>query len=377
MNQLLKIEGGSAAFPDGPPAWPVAGDAIFKSVNDALISGQWGLYEGELLEQTHSALQKMWGLSHCLLCSSGTVAVELALRAAGVKADDEVILAAYDFPGNFRAIEAIGARPVLIDVLPGRWTIDARHLKMATSDKTRAVIVSHLHGETADIESLVAIAHDAKIQVIEDVCQSPGAMLNGRMLGTFGDVVTLSFGGSKLLSAGRGGAVLCDDESLLQRARIFAHRGNDAFPFSQIQAALLLPQLSQLESFNQRRLSAVQRITAALSETKWLQSLEVGSLPAGNIPAFYKLPIRLKQNAPYERAAYLDVVAQEGIMLAEGFRGFVKRSSRRCRKVGDLKHSRSAAAMTMLLHHPILLSSNSDIDRLIEALGRAERYVIG
>ena len=377
MNQLLKIEGGSAAFPDGPPAWPVASDAIVASINDALESGQWGLYDGELLQQTHAALQTMWGLGYSLLCSSGTVAVELALRAAGVKAHDEVILAAYDFPGNFRAIEAIGARPVLVDVLPDRWTMDGQQLKAALSPKTRAVLVSHLHGETADIESIVAIANDAQVPVVEDVCQSPGATLNGRMLGTLGDVAALSFGGSKLLSAGRGGAVLCNDESMLQRARIFAHRGNDAFPFSQIQAALLLPQLAQLEDLNQRRLSAAARITAALAEAKWLQSLDESSLCETGMPAFYKVPIRIKEGAPFDRASFLAVVEQEGIMLAEGFRGFAKRSARRCRSVGDLKHSRSAAAQTMLLHHPILLSSDSDIDRLIETLGRAERYVIG
>jgi hypothetical protein len=135
LNQLLKIEGGIAAFPAGPPAWPVADDAIVTSINNALTSGQWGLYEGELLQQVHAALRSMWGLEHSLLCSSGTVAVELALRAAGVKAGDEVILAAYDFPGNFRAIEAVGARPVLVDVLPGRWTIDARHVEAAFPPK--------------------------------------------------------------------------------------------------------------------------------------------------------------------------------------------------------------------------------------------------
>ena len=377
MNQLLKIEGGSAAFPDGPPKWPVASDDIVASVNEALASGQWGLYEGELLDQTHAALQKMWGLGYCLLCSSGTVAVELALRAAGVKAQDEVILAAYDFPGNFRAIEAIGARPVLVDVLADRWTMDGQQLKAALAPETRAVLVSHLHGETADIESIVAIAKDADVPVVEDVCQAPGAMLNGRMLGTFGDVVALSFGGSKLLSAGRGGAVLCNDESMLQRARIFAHRGNDAFPFSQIQAALLLPQLAQLDDLNQRRLTAARRITAALAESKWLQSLDGSKLCESGMPAFYKVPIRIKEGAPFDRASFLSVVQPEGIMLAEGFRGFTKRSARRCRSVGDLKHSRSAAAQTMLLHHPILLSSDSDIDRLIETLGRAERYVIG
>ena len=95
------------------------------------------------------------------------------------------------------------------------------------------------------------------------------------------------------------------------------------------------------------------------------------------MPAFYKVPMRVKEGAPFDRASFLAVVEPEGIMLAEGFRGFAKRSARRCRSVGDLKHSRSAAAQTMLLHHPILLSGDADIERLIETLGRAERYVIG
>jgi len=95
------------------------------------------------------------------------------------------------------------------------------------------------------------------------------------------------------------------------------------------------------------------------------------------MPAFYKVPISIKEGAPFDRSAFLSVVEQEGIMLAEGFRGFARRSARRCRSVGGLEHSRSAAEQTMLLHHPILLSSGSDIDRLIETLGRAERYVIG
>ena len=377
LNQLLKVEGGSPTFPEGPPPWPVANPAINASVNEALASGQWGLYEGKLLEQTHAALQAMWGLSYSQLCCSGTVAVELALRACGVKAGDEVILAAYDFPGNFRAIEAIGARPVLVDVLPGRWTMDPQQAAAARSSETRAVVVSHLHGETAEVESIVSWAKESQVHVVEDLCQSPGATRNGKMLGTFGDVVALSFGGSKPLSAGRGGAVLSDDETMLQRATIFANRGNDAFPFSQIQAALLLPQLAQLEDLNRRRLVAARKIVSALTETNWLRSLDESSLAAGMMPAFYKVPIRVEEGAPFDRESFLTVVQAEGIALAEGFRGFAKRSARRCRSVGDLVHSRAAAARTMVLHHPILLSNDADIQRLIETLGRAEKYLLG
>lgn len=366
-------------------------------MRDAISSGQWGLYEGPLLRETHRRLQELWGLSESLLCSSGTIAVELALRGCGVKPGDEVILSGYDFPGNFRAIESAGATPVIVDVVAGGWTMDPEQVSAAISDQTRAILVSHLHGETAAIQQIARVVHSAsrsregtgaanKISIVEDLCQSPGAKLGGQMLGTFGDVTTLSFGGSKLLSAGRGGAVLLDSAEIIQRIRVFAHRGNDAFPFSQIQAALLLPQLDQLEALNQRRAGAAERVAAAVNGMKYLSALPAASFEQSqnqaqnqsnefwNLPALYKMPILIGEEAPFRRADFLSAIQPEGIAIAEGFRGFAKRSKRRCRSIGDLPNSIAAAERTMVLHHPILLSEPEVIDRLVETIARVEAY---
>ena len=96
--------------------WPVADDQIRESIIASIDDGDWGAYHGRYTSQLSDQLQQWLSIDHALLCCSGTVAVELALRGVGVSAGDEVVLAAYDFPGNFRAIEAIGATPVLIDV---------------------------------------------------------------------------------------------------------------------------------------------------------------------------------------------------------------------------------------------------------------------
>ena len=379
MNQSrLAIDGGQPAFPDGPPVWPVADDRVRHSVLEALDSGEWGRYEGQLSLDLHSELQSRFQLSHSLLCSSGTISVELALRGVGVKAGDEVILSAYDFPGNFRSIEAVGAVPVLVDVVAGGWVIDPEQIPAAVSEKTVAVVVSHLHGQIADLETIQAIrahtkSHDLKI--VEDVCQSPGAQYAGELLGTFGDVATFSFGGSKLLSAGRGGAVLSNEEAIIQRAKIFAHRGNDAFPLSQIQAALLLPQLDQLHARNQQRHRTAKRIVDAIKPLDGLTSLsleEVGETIGG----FYKLPIMIDAGASFDRAKFLAVIQAEGVAMDIGFRGFAKRSKRRCRHVGSLEHSTNAAANTMLLHHPILLGDEDHVQRLIDTIKRCHAFCL-
>ena len=376
MNQpTLAIQGGAPIFPAGPPKWPVVDDAIRKSIDDALESGQWGIYDGDFTDQLHRGLQTEFQLSNSLLCSSGTISVELALRGVGVKAGDEVIVSAYDFPGNFRSIEAVGAVPVLVDVVADGWVMDQEKVAAAISEKTSALIASHLHGQSAEVEAIAKIVRPRGIRIVEDVCQSPGGRHRGQMLGQQGDVASFSFGGSKLLTAGRGGAVLSNDEATIQRAKIFAHRGNDAFPLSQIQAALLLPQLKELRFRNQRRSRSALKVADAVNRLNALSSI-VSSNSEDSIAAFYKLPILLKGNRSIDRAAFLSAIQAEGVAMDIGFRGFAKRSARRCRRAGEVNNAVLAAENTMLLHHPILMSDEEDIERLISAIERCHKYCL-
>jgi len=277
------------------------------------------------------------------------MAVELALRAVGVKPDTEVVLAAYDFPGNFRAIEAIGAKPVLVDVVENGWVIEVSQLEQAVCDKTSAVLVSHLHGQLLDLSS-IRTALPESIPIVEDCCQVPGAMLDGQPCGSFGDVSAFSFGGSKLLSAGRGGAILSNDESFIRRAQLFGARGNDAFPLSQLQAAVLVPQIGELALRNNLRQSAAKSMIASVAEVCPSSLMR----PETQIDsAWYKIPWLLKDGI--DRETVLARMQAEGVPVDVGFRGFAKRTGRRCRKVGDLPNAIHAASQTILLNHPALL----------------------
>lgn len=347
------------------------------SLAAAFADGHWGRYHGPYTEQLIDRLAGTHQVEHVHLCSSGTIAVELALRGLKVGEGDEVVLAGYDFPGNFRSIEAVAARPVLVDLDPSGWFASSQAIEEALTPQVRAVIVSHLHGSLAPMRQLRELADRRGFALVEDACQSPGALVDGRPAGSWGDVGILSFGGSKLLTAGRGGAVLTNRDDVAQRIRVFTDRGNDAFPMSQLQTAALLPQLDSLADRNAVRLQNAQRLLAQLKHLPLLESLQPDSFsatstgePAGNRPAFYKLGWLLSAAGTDSttRRWLIAALQAEGIAIDEGFRGFVRRSSARCRTVGSLDRAAHAAAGTLILHHPALLQPTDYIDRLARTI---------
>src|SRR5437588_9834053 len=126
MNQAIAkpaLLGGAAVRPQGPPEWPIADNDVLDAVKRAYEDGSWGKYQGRHVEALEQRLADYHQVAHVLTCASGTFAVELALRALKIGPGDEVILAAYDYPGNFLSVHAVGAMPVLVDVAPGNWNL--------------------------------------------------------------------------------------------------------------------------------------------------------------------------------------------------------------------------------------------------------------
>lgn len=353
--------------------WPLQKPEYLQALIKAYESGDWGRYHGQNCQTLVEVISRYFERSFVRLCSSGTIAVEIALKAAGVKVGDEVILSAYDFPGNFRCIESIGAIPVLADIMPGTWSISYDSVVEAYGSKTKAIIVSHLHGDIAPIELISAFAKNKEIKIIEDICQSPGATFNSMKLGTFGDIATLSFGGSKLLSAGRGGAIVMKSEADFQRSKIYSDRGNDAFPLSELQASILLPQFDQLNAVNELRFKAAKLMMERFSHCGQINTLKIS---ATSQPAFFKLPIFLSPSNDQHvndfnnsKEQLIRVLQAKKIKIDHGFPGFANRSSKRCRKVSDLRETARLAKSTLILHHPCLLSNAVETiaDEIIDA----------
>src|SRR6266404_4459191 len=152
--QLPALLGGLPIRPEGPPAWPVPDDAVLAALRNAYADGSWGQYHGPHVEKLEERLAAYHGVPFALTCASGTFAVETALRALKVGVDDEVILAAYDYEGNFLCVHAVGAQPVLVDVAESNWNVDLGQLNVALGPKTRVLIASHLHGGMVPMREL-------------------------------------------------------------------------------------------------------------------------------------------------------------------------------------------------------------------------------
>ncbi len=361
----LAICGGPPTIANGPPEWPIADPEIEAALMEAYSSGNWGRYHGPYCATLEQRLRGLHDVPHARLCSSGTVAVELALRGLGLEPGNEVILGAYDFPGNFRCIEDVGARPVLADIAAGHGCLDRPQLEKAYQTTVRAAIVSHLHSGLAPMQAIMEWASEHDTLIIEDACQAPGATVDGRPAGSWGHIGVLSFGGSKLLTAGRGGALLIHDPMHAQRIRVFVERGNDAFPLSELQAAALLPQLEKLDVRNAVRQNSVARLTEATRPISPLRF--VGSLDQS--PSFYKVAWRYDaQLGKWSREEFIAALRAEGVAVDSGFRGFFRRTGKRCRHSGPLTEAKTAASSTVVLHHPVLLEPEPTIDAIQTAI---------
>lgn len=348
-----------------------------RAVQDALarfaVEGAWRKYDGPYLASLRSLLAARLDREHVRLCCSGTFAVELAIRSLQLEPHEEVLLAAYDFPGNFRAIQDAGAMVCLCDVASDNWVPTVDQLEAALGPRTKAIVVSHLHGALAPMQSICDWAIQKGLLVIEDACQAHGATVDGKPAGAWGHLGVLSFGGSKLIASGRGGAVVTNSARFAQRMTIFCERGNDSYALSELQAAVILPQYDYLPIDHGLRLNAANNLLHHLSQFEWLSR---GPFQRMQPSAFYKLGLMIRDSilkvpriqqlvnerlgtvvSPLSAAREFiwQKLASHQIEIGPGFNGFVRRSANRCRRPVALTNSRIAAESTLVLHHRHLL----------------------
>jgi dTDP-3-amino-3,4,6-trideoxy-alpha-D-glucose transaminase len=235
------------------------------TVDEVLAEGRF--VGGDAVASFESAFAEYCGAAHAVGVGSGTDAIAIALRAAGIGAGDEVITAANTCVPTVAGIVLAGATPVLADIDPRTFTLDPESAAEAVGPRTRALVPVHLYGRRADMRPLLELARDHGLRVVEDAAQAHGAAM-------VADVAAFSFYPTKNLGAlGDAGAVVPSDAAVAARARELREYGRrgDGRSFERsgqsrldtIQAALLLAKLPLLDGWNARRIELAGRYTEA------------------------------------------------------------------------------------------------------------------
>lgn len=223
-----------------------------------------GFILGKTVEEFEAAVAQYVGVKHGIGVNSGTDALYLALRAAGVGEGDEVITTPFTFIATAEVITWIPARPVFVDVCPDTLNIDPSKIEAAITPRTRAIMPVHIYGQAADMDEIMAIAAKHNLKVVEDCAQSLGARYRRRQTGSMGHIAGLSFFPSKNLGAyGDGGMILTSDEGMQRECRMLRQHGSDKkyhhikigvnSRLDALQAAVLGVKLKHLNDWNQAR----------------------------------------------------------------------------------------------------------------------------
>ncbi len=199
-------------FPRVPLAVPYWSGATYRSILRCLISGH--IIDGSELGKLRSQVIETLGVADAVMCGSGSLALELALRTCRIRDGDEVVIPTFCCSAVVPPILAVGATPVLADV-GEELNLTVETVDPVLTRKTRAIIVPHLFGNPADIEGIAELAARKNICVIDDAAQALGASIDGRPVGSFGDAGIVSFGNEKICSGIGGGAVVSHDERFL------------------------------------------------------------------------------------------------------------------------------------------------------------------
>jgi len=209
------------------PSWPQFDIQSIKDVTDILISGKVNYWTGNKGKEFEQNFSQWVGVRYAISCSSGTSALHTAINSLGIGPGDEVIVPSYTFIATSFAVLQSGAIPIFCDVSLDH-TIDPNKIKALITSKTKAIIVVHLYGVVCDMDSIIKIAKQCDLKVIEDAAQCLGGMYKGKKVGTIGDVGAFSFCQSKhFTTGGEGGMIVTNDENLSWECKSFRDHGFD------------------------------------------------------------------------------------------------------------------------------------------------------
>ena len=360
------------------------------AVADAVTSG-WLSPVGPALDRFEHELTQATGRQHAVGHASGTAALHLGLIALGVQPGDEVWVSTLTFVATANAVVHAGARPVLFDVDPGIWTMDAGLVADELDRRVRAdaplpaaVIPVDLYGRCADLGSCADLLAEHGVPVLTDAAESLGASIGGRPAGSVGAAAALSFNGNKIITTSGGGALVTDDESIARRVRSLATQARQPVRhyehlevgfnhrLSNVLAALGGSLRATLESRVARRRAIHERYVAglaALSGLHFVDPLRGQDVTRGDLPTRWLTCITLDPEiAPVDRDGLIDALEDQDIESRPVWKPMHLQPVQRSAPLfgsGDVATAAFANGVALPSGSGL---SDGDIDRVIEVL---------
>jgi dTDP-4-amino-4,6-dideoxygalactose transaminase len=329
----LAVLGGAATLKREPPAWPLFDESDRQALLDVLQSRTWGGYH-ESVGELERSFAKYHGSKYGIATANGTVSLEIALMACGIRPGDEVIVPPITFVASATAIARVGAVPVFVDVDPLTINLNSEACEEAINERTRAIVLVHFAGCPANLDRFRELCEQHNLFLIEDCAHAHGASWKGRRVGGFGQFGSFSFQGSKNMTAGEGGILVTNDAELAEKARSISNQGRRSggawyehvrlgtnARLTGFQAAILLRQLERLPEQVATRMKRASRLREGLKEIGGLTPTPDPLDERVTAHGYHLFSMRLDEGA-FNNASHsriIEALQAEGLPITSGY----------------------------------------------------------
>ena len=404
-SDLPAILGGAPTCSTSYPSWPVWDRNERTRLLDTLDTGGWWQGDGNVAAAFAQNFATYHSARFGLAMTNGTHTIEAALIACDIGEGDEVLVPGITFVASASAVLAVNAVPVLVDIDPETLCIDPVAAEAAITERTRAIIAVHVAGAAADLDALVDLCARRGLRLIEDCAHAHGTFWRGRGVGSWGDFGSFSMQRSKLMTAGEGGVLICNDEELRDKAWAYADCGRvqgewfyhhatagTNLRMTEWQGASLQAQLDRFPEQNRVRNANAVALIEALEQIPGIrgQRRDPRMDTQGNYcfvfhydkAEFADLPLR----------AFESALAAEGVPMGVSYpslnelavfrhHNFSPRLRANAPTIAyldlQLPNAETAAASTVWLQHRLLLAERNDVLDVACAIAKVHRHAAG
>ncbi len=328
----LAIRGGIPVTEKPFPTWPVFGDEEREGLLRVLESGEWGSTRGKEVSNFERSFAEYHRAAFGIATSSGTTALSIALRSAGIGPGDEVLVPGYTFVASATPVLDALAKPVFVDIEADTLNIDPAEVEKALTPRSKAILPVHFGGRPAGLDRLQKMAQDNDLVIIEDACQAWGGLYQGKPVGTLGEAGCFSFQSSKNISSGEGGIIVTNDPGIAELSRSISNCGRTAdgpwyahdnyggnYRLTEFQGALLKAQLSRYPSLHEKREESCRFLFSEIANIEGY--INLAPLDEGSRSSWHLFCIRLDAGVWGEitKEQVVEALRAEGIPISPGY----------------------------------------------------------